>query len=235
MGEWELAGRFAVVTGGSRGIGRAVAAGLVRSGATVMVVGRAWSGVEQAARELGAQAFAVDLRLEADVAALAAATQDRFGRVDVVVHAAGAFELTPIAETSVASFDRMLAVNLRGAFLLASAFLPEMLTRGSGHFLSIGSVAGRLAMPGNGAYSASKFGLRGLHAVLDAELRGTGVRATLVEPAATDTGLWDGVAATRGVPARPDMLRPEAVADAVLFALTRSPETAVRNIILDRN
>jgi NADP-dependent 3-hydroxy acid dehydrogenase YdfG len=235
MGEWELAGRFAVVTGGSRGIGRAVAAGLVRSGATVMVVGRAWSGVEQAARELGAQAFAVDLRLEADVAALAAATQDRFGRVDVVVHAAGAFELTPIAETSVASFDRMLAVNLRGAFLLASAFLPEMLTRGSGHFLSIGSVAGRLAMPGNGAYSASKFGLRGLHAVLDAELRGTGVRATLVEPAATDTGLWDGVDAANGIPARPDMLRPEAVADAVLFALTRSPETAVRNIILDRN
>lgn len=237
MGERQLAGRYAVVTGGSRGIGRSVAAGLVRAGATVLLVARSRGAIEQAARELGAQAFAADLRLEADVAALAAAAQDRFGRVDIVVHAAGAFELAPVVETSVASFDRMVAVNLRGAFLLASAFLPEMLGRGAGHFLSIGSAAGRLALPGNGAYSASKFGLRGLHEVLDVELRGTGVRATLVEPAATDTTLWDGIdpSASTGIPPRHAMLRPESVADAVLFALTRPPETAVRNIILDRN
>ena len=232
-----LGGRVAVVSGGSRGIGRAVAASLVRSGASVLLVARDRAATEQAARELGAHAFAADVSVESQVAELAGAVQDRFGFADVVVHAAGAFQLAPIAETSVASFDRLWAVNLRGAFLLVSAFLPAMLARGSGHLVSIGSLAGRTAMPGNGAYAASKFGLRGLHAVLDTELQGTGVRASLIEPAATDTRLWDGIdpAAQSGVPGRGAMLRPEAVADAVLFAVTRPPGAVVRNIILDRN
>jgi hypothetical protein len=99
----------------------------------------------------------------------------------------------------VEAFDRMIAVNLRAAFLLMRAFVPGMLARGRGHIVTIGSVAGRQAFPSNGAYSASKFGVRGLHAVLAAELRGTGVRATFVEPAATDTPLWD--ASTARIPA----------------------------------
>jgi NADP-dependent 3-hydroxy acid dehydrogenase YdfG len=117
------------------------------------------------------------------------------------------------------------------------AFLPAMLARGAGHFVSIGSSAGRQGFPHNGAYAASKYGLRGLHAVLDAELRGTGVRATLVEPAATDTPLWDAidVQAHPGLRPRTAMLRPEAVAGAVVFALTRPPGAAVHNIILDRD
>ncbi|NJD09625.1 MAG: SDR family oxidoreductase [Gemmatimonadetes bacterium] len=236
MSERTLAGRVAVVSGGTRGIGRAVAERLVQAGATVLVVARDRAATEAAARELGAHAFAANVALESDVASLAAAVHDQFAAVDVVVHAAGAFELAPLLETSLKSFDRMLAVNLRGAFLLVSAFLPSMLARGAGHFVSIGSRAGRLALPGNGAYAASKFGLRGLHAVLDLELQGTGVRATLIEAAATDTGLWDGIdPRSPAVPARAGMLRPGAVADAVLFAITRAPDTAVRNIILDRN
>jgi NADP-dependent 3-hydroxy acid dehydrogenase YdfG len=103
--------------------------------------------------------------------------------------------------------------------------------------VSIGSVAGRNAFAGNGAYAASKFAVRGLHAVLDAELRGTGVRATLIEPAATDTGLWDQIdfEANPGLPERSAMLRPEAVAEAVIFALTRAPDVAIRNIIMERS
>jgi NAD(P)-dependent dehydrogenase (short-subunit alcohol dehydrogenase family) len=127
---------------------------------------------------------------------------------DIVVHAAGAFELAPLAQTSVTSFDRMVAVNLRAAFLLIRTFVPGMLERGTGHIVTIGSVAGRNAFPSNGAYSASKFGVRGLCAVLAAELRGTGVRATFVEPAATDTPLWDAVdmAGSPGLPPRSAML-----------------------------
>ena len=112
-----------------------------------------------------------------------------------------------------------------------------MLARRSGHVVTIGSIAGRSAFPGNGAYAASKFGVRGLHEALAAELRGTGVRSTLIEPAATDTGLWDSIDLARnpGLPERSAMLQPAAVADAVLYALTRAPDVAVRNIILERS
>ncbi len=153
-----------------------------------------------------------------------------------LVNAAGAFGLAPVAETPVDAFDRMVAVNLRAPFLLLRAFLPGMLARGSGHVVTIGSIAGRVAFPHNAAYSASKYGVRGLHAVLDAELRGSGVRATLLEPAATDTPLWDDVAVDQhpGLPPRAAMLAPEMVADAVLYVLTRPPEVDVRVLTLER-
>ena len=232
----ELSGQLAVVTGGSRGIGRAIVADLVRAGAEVVLVASQRVATERAAEELGARPFVADLARESEVAALAAALQEWGAAPDVVVHAAGVFQPAPLARLGVADFDRTVAVNLRGAFLLLHEFLPGMLARRSGHLVSIGSIAGRVGLPGNGAYAAAKFGLRGLHAVLAAELRGTGVRATLVEPAATDTGLWDGIApeAAPGLRPRSEMLRPEAVAEAVLFALTRAPETAVPNIILER-
>jgi NADP-dependent 3-hydroxy acid dehydrogenase YdfG len=231
----ELGGRVAVVTGGTSGIGRAVAGRLAGAGASVLVVSRTGSRARQVAGEIGGAACAADVSTEDGL--------DRIRRTlgdavvpDIVVHAAGAFELAPLATTSVASFDRMLAVNLRAAFLLVRAFVPGMLERGTGHVVTIGSIAGRNAFPSNGAYSASKFGVRGLCAVLAAELRGTGVRATFVEPAATDTPLWDAVdmAASPGLPPRAAMLDPAAVADAVLFALTRPDAVAIPNIFLER-
>jgi len=161
----------------------------------------------------------------------------RFGVPDVVVNAAGSFALAPVAETEVGTFDEQIAVNLRGPFLVTRAFLPAMLARGSGTVVSIGSVAGRQAFPANGAYSAAKFGLRGLHAVLDQELRGTGVRSVLVEPAATNTPLWDRIdrAANPGLPAPEVMLDADAVADAVLYAVTRPMAVAIHNVILERS
>jgi len=112
-----------------------------------------------------------------------------------------------------------------------------MLRRGEGHVVTIGSIAGRHAFPHNGAYSASKFAVRGLHAVLQAEIRGTGVRATLVEPAATDSPLWDAIDFDRhpGLPGRESMLSPATVADAVLYVLTRPPEAAVPNLMIERS
>ena len=112
-----------------------------------------------------------------------------------------------------------------------------MLERGSGHIVNVGSVAGRLAIPGNGAYSASKFGLRGLHAVLAQELRGTGVRCTLVEPAATDTALWDALNpdARSDLPRRGEMLRPEDVARAVLFAVTQPRGVELSHLAIRRH
>jgi NADP-dependent 3-hydroxy acid dehydrogenase YdfG len=234
----DLRGGTAVVTGGTGGIGRATAERLVAAGARVVLVARSAAAVRAAAHELGAEPVAADVATEAGVARIAAAVADLGAEgADIVVHAAGAFELAPLAATSVAAFDRMVAVNLRGAFLLLHAFLPGMLQRGSGHVVTIGSVAGRQAFPSNGAYSASKFGVRGLHAVLAAELRGTGVRATFVEPAATDTALWDAIDRERNpdLPERAQMLSAEAVADAVLYAVTRPVATAIPNILVERS
>src|SRR5208283_432105 len=96
-----------------------------------------------------------------------------------------------IETTTPEIFARMLALNLAAPFQLVRAFLPGMRLRGRGHVVTVGSVADHVAFPGNSAYSASKFGVRGLHEVLRTELRGTGVRATLVSPGGVDTPLWD--------------------------------------------
>lgn len=233
-----LGGAVAVVTGGSSGIGRAIGARLAGAGARVLLVARSAPRLDAVAAGLGAESCVADVSTEAGIDHIARAVADgRDGSVpDIVVHAAGAFGLSPLAESTVESFDRMIAVNLRAAFLLIRTFLPGMLERGSGHILTIGSVAGRQAFPANGAYSASKFGVRGLHAVLAAELRGTGVRATFVEPTATDTPLWDGIdtEGNPGLPPREAMLRPDAVADAVLFAVTRPTDVSIPNILVQR-
>jgi NAD(P)-dependent dehydrogenase (short-subunit alcohol dehydrogenase family) len=156
------------------------------------------------------------------------------GEPDIVVNAAGAFALAPFAATEPGIFERQLAVNLLGPFLVIRGFLPGMLARGSGHIVNIGSVAGRIALPGNAGYGASKFGLRGLHEVLAAELRDTGVRASLVEPAATDTSLWDPLQPdTRNdLPSRADMLRADDVAAAVRFILEQPAAVEVSGVSL---
>lgn len=234
-----LAGRTLLVTGASSGIGRAVASAAAAAGARVVMVARREAPLRAAASEAGGIAVPADVTDEAAVERLRAAVWELSGEgaPDVLVNAAGAFELAPLAATPVESFDRQMAVNARAPFLLIRAFLPAMLERGSGHVVTIGSVAGRTAFPHNGAYSASKFAVRGLHAVLDAELRGTGVRATLIEPAATDTPIWDAIDRERhpGLPPRAAMLAPEAVADAVLYAITRPPEAALPNLMIRRS
>ena len=217
----EMKGRTVLVTGASRGIGLAVARRMAGAGAWVGMVARTASDLARAADEVGGHPIAADVSTPEGVHALAGYVTELLGDApDVLVSSAGAFSLAPLAETDPRDFDRQVAANLRGPFLLVRAFLPAMLARGHGQLIHVGSVAGRTAFARNGAYSASKFGLRGMHEVLLEEIRGTGVRATLVEPAATDTPLWDPLDPDNdpGLPPRSAMLRPDDVAGVVLYA-----------------
>ncbi|MDX1675558.1 MAG: SDR family oxidoreductase [Longimicrobiales bacterium] len=232
----DLAGRRVVVTGATGGIGRAVARALAGAGAELFLVARTRDRLAAVADEVGGTAVPGDAGDPGDVESIRAVV-DAAGGAHALVSAAGTFDLAPVAETAPAMFERMIHGNLRAPFLVTRALLPGMLERGEGHVVTVGSVAGRVAFPGNGAYSASKFGVRGLHEVLVAELRGTGVRATLVEPAATDTGIWDPLAPDDrdDLPGRGDMLDPIAVAEAVIFALTRPPSVSVPTVAVQRS
>jgi NADP-dependent 3-hydroxy acid dehydrogenase YdfG len=232
-----LAGRSALVTGASRGIGRAVAIALADEGARVWGLARSGGALAELSSVYGIMPVVADLADDtATWLALDEMTDVLDGAPDIVVNAAGVFGIESCATESVKAFDAHLNVNLRGPFIVTRALLPDMLDRGSGIVINIGSVAGRKAFPGNAAYSASKFGLRGFHEVLAEELRGTGVRATLVEPAATDTELWDPLDpdSDEGLPNRADMLGVSDVASAVLFAATRPDGVAIPLLQVER-
>jgi NAD(P)-dependent dehydrogenase (short-subunit alcohol dehydrogenase family) len=109
----------------------------------------------------------------------------------VLVNNAGVFAVAPAHETEPDAFAAGIDANLVAPFRLVRAFLPAMRDRGAGHLVTVGSIADRNTFPGNAAYAAGKYGLRALHEVLRVELRGTGVRATLVSPGPVDTPLWD--------------------------------------------
>ena len=221
-----LAGRVAVVTGASRGIGRAIASALVEAGAHVHLLARTARDLDKAAQSMGPTATAHQCDVT-DADALSSTVRDILsgagGAPDILVNNAGLFPLGALDATEPESFEQTIQANLIAPFRLLRLLLPHMRTRGSGHVVTIGSVADRLIFPGNGAYSASKFGQRALHEVLLTELRGTSLRATLVSPAATDTPIWDPVDPdnTPGFPKRSQMLRAADVADAVLWAVTR--------------
>lgn len=235
-----LAGRTAVVTGASRGIGLATARALAAAGARVAMLARSTDLLAREAAAMGERATAVpcDVTRRDQVAdAAQRIVAQHGGAPDILVNNAGAFQLARIEETSPAAFTEILDVNLVAPFLFLRAFLGDMRQRGSGHVVTIGSIADRAVFPENGAYAASKFGARAMHEVLRAELRGSGVRATLVSPGPVDTALWDpiGPDARTGFTPRAAMLGADAVADAVLFVVTRSREVNVDELRLSRS
>jgi NADP-dependent 3-hydroxy acid dehydrogenase YdfG len=223
-----LAGSVALVTGASRGIGLAVADELRAAGAHVVRLARSLqdgSGERETT-------LRCDVTQADDVGRAVKTVKAELGVPDIVVSNAGLFIIKPLAETSPADFVQSIATNLTGPFLIAHALVPDMVQRGSGHLVTIGSSSDRIAYPGNTAYGASKHGVRGLHEVIAVEVARTGVRTTLISPGRVDTEMWDGVdpelrpdAAGRSV-----MMRVEDVADAVLWAVTRAARVDVTEI-----
>jgi NAD(P)-dependent dehydrogenase (short-subunit alcohol dehydrogenase family) len=184
----DLRGQVAIVTGGSRGIGRAIGRKLARAGAAVIVAARTGADADRVVGEIGydggtALAVACDVTNASDVGRMVAAALDRFGRIDVVVNNAGISpvekELQDLTEDE---WDRVLGVNLKGAFLVCRAVAPTLIAQTGGVIVNIASIAGVLPIPRESAYIASKAGLIGLSRALAFDWAKYGIRVHAVAP-----------------------------------------------------
>jgi len=198
-----LANQTAIVTGGGKGIGKAIALALAREGANVVVSGRNKEALESAANELQALgitslAIEADVSNESQVAELIDVTQKKFGRIDILVNNAGVTGPTaPATQISRAEWDEVLAINLTGAFICAKAVIPYMIQRGSGKIINIASIAGKLAYALRSPYAASKWGMIGLSRTLAQELGPYNIQVNAICPGPTDGERMRGVIAGR--------------------------------------
>jgi NAD(P)-dependent dehydrogenase (short-subunit alcohol dehydrogenase family) len=229
-----LAGQVAVVTGAGRGIGRAIALAFAREGADVALAARSAAELGAVADEvkaLGRRSHAVptDVRDEAAVNALVRQATGAFGRVDLLVNAAGVAAFGPLAESPVAAWDETMAVNLRGAYLCCRAVLPGMMAQRRGTIVNIGSMVTTRTLPGSSAYTAAKYGLLGLSRVLAEEMRAHGVRVGVISAGAVDTPLWDAIPSP---PSRDLMLRPDQVAEAAILMASLAPNATLEELVL---
>ncbi|BDG06797.1 SDR family NAD(P)-dependent oxidoreductase [Anaeromyxobacter oryzae] len=212
------AARTAIVTGGGRGIGAAVARALTARGVSVTVCARTAVQLERVVREGGAVlAVAGDVSREEDVARVVMAHERELGPVDVLVNGAGILARGRVEAISPATFRAVLDVNLVGPFLCARAVIPGMRARRRGRIVNVASISGTLGTPEASAYNASKWGLIGLTKCLAEELRGDGVSCLSVSPGSVDTEM---LAQTPFEP----LMTAEDVAKVIVFAALDAPD-----------
>ena len=213
----ELKGRVAFVTGASRGIGAAVARQLSAAGVRLGLASR--SGDDLGLPDTVAQP--VDVRDPAALEALAAATAERFGGIDIVVANAGVGAYGPFEEIELDWLEAMIDVNLKGTLYTARATVPYLLRSAAADFVTLASEAGRRGLPGEAVYCASKFGQVGFTRALEGELRERGVRCASVCPGGVRTDFAIGSGRTADMPILREMMSPEDIADVVMHVLTR--------------
>jgi NADP-dependent 3-hydroxy acid dehydrogenase YdfG len=226
-----LQGKTALVTGASRGIGRAVAHALTGTGVKLGLASRSGDDLGIA----GAVARPCDVRDPGQLQAMVDATVDRFGRLDILVANAGVGAYGPFLDLPVDQLEELIDVNVKGTIYAVRAALPHLLESGEADLVTIASEAGRRGLPLEAVYSASKFAQVGLTRALDHELRERGVRCTNICPGGVATDFAMGRGRTPEMPELVGMMTAEDVAEVVLFALTRPRnhrilETAFRPI-----
>jgi 3-oxoacyl-[acyl-carrier protein] reductase len=227
-----LSGAVSLVTGGSRGIGLAIALRLAALGSAVAVCGRKADALAAAAAQLkplGAAVLAhpADVTRASEVASLVEETQAVLGPVSILVNCAGIGLFGPTHEKSEEEWDRVLDTNLKSVFLVSRAVVPSMIRRAAGDIINISSLAGRNAFSGGGIYCASKWGLQGLSACMAEDLRDHGIRVSVICPGSVATGF-----SGRGPKDASKALLPEDVAHAVETLVTQRPQSFISEIQL---
>jgi len=225
-----LEGKFALVTGGTRGIGRATAEALLRAGAAIAICGRNEEAVNRATGELakatGGRAVgrAADVSKAEDVAALFGFIEEQFGALDVLVNNAGVGAFASVADTTPEQWRRMLATNLDGAFYCSHTAIPLFRKRGGGFIVNISSLAGKNPFAGGGAYNASKFGLNGFSEAMMLDHRYENIRVSSIMPGSVATEFGS------EAPKADWKIAPEDVADVVLSVLRMPERTLVSRV-----
>ena len=214
----KIEGARALVTGGSAGIGKGIAKALAAEGARVLIAARGREDLERTARELGCEWVQADVSQEADAVRAVATCVERFGGIDLLVNNAGIGRFQKLVESDLEAFEEVLRVNVIGPMLMAREAAKHFVAQRSGHLVNIGSTSGLKGGAGAGAYSASKFALRGLSECWRDELRRSNVRVMQVNPSEVVTHFGRGA---RGAEpeAPPNKLRPQEIADAIVGAL----------------
>ncbi len=215
---YNLEGKVAVVTGASKGIGKAIVDSLADAGAKVVLAARTRDVVEQAAadlRDTGAEAIAVptDVTDVNAVQNLIQQTVDTYQNIDILINNAGNGIFGTVEDFDPVDWDSVINSNLKGVFLCAKYALPHLLANGGGQIINVLSVAAKVAFPASSAYCAAKAGALALTKVLAAEVRHQNIRVTAVLPGSVETPFWDDISQ------HPDfekMLKPEHVANTVL-------------------
>jgi 3-oxoacyl-[acyl-carrier protein] reductase len=192
----DIKGKVAVVTGGTKGIGRDIAAALVREGAKVVICSRDGAAVEQAVSELSANGEAAGIACDVgqweDVEAFFQFAAETYGGVDILVNNAGVGHFAPVDELTLEQWRQVIDINLSGPFYCVRAAVPQMKQRGGGFILNIGSLAGRNTFPGGAAYNASKFGLNGFSEASMLDLRHHKIRVAQIMPGSVATEFQPG-------------------------------------------
>lgn len=229
-----LAGHVALITGGSRGIGKAIACKLAQLGAAVSICARNAPALEKTAAELSAasakvRSHAVDVTKAPEVAALVEATEKELGPITILVNNAGIGGpgFGPVHEKSEDDWQRVLDTNLKSVFLVSKAVAPLMIARRRGDIINISSLAGKNTFAGGGIYCASKWGLQGLAGCMAEDLRGFGIRVSLICPGSVATEFSG---RTLKDPAK--VLTPADVAHAVSMLVLQGPQSFISEVQL---
>jgi len=232
----KLDNKAALVTGGGRGIGRAIAIALSEEGCNVAVASRTLSEVQRVAGEIekfGVRAMAIqaDISKPADVKRMVKKTLSNFGRIDAFINNAGVAIFKPMPELTLEDWDRTMSVNLRGAFLCIQEVAEVMIKQKSGSIITICSSASKKAYPNQAAYVASKHGLLGLTKTLNLELKPYGIRVHAICPGGVDTKL---TADARPESDRSEWMQPEDIAHVALMLLTQREGATIDEVYMRR-
>ncbi len=229
----DLNGKVAIITGGGRGIGRAVALDMAREGCHLVLSSRSrkeLSEVAAAASAMGVEVVEapLDLSVEANVTALVEQALAKFGVIDILINNAGVIFVEPFLEATLERWDQTMNLNLRGVFLLSQQVLRQMATRRSGYIINISSTVALGVPPQVASYGVSKCGMVGLSQALYEEAKQHGVKVSTIYPGITDTRMVRDL----DLPTTPDQwMLPEDISYCVMFLLKQSDRMIVKDLV----